>query len=55
MCLECGKIGCCDNSRGRHASTHFRESGHTLIRSAESREDWAWCYACETYVELATA
>jgi uncharacterized UBP type Zn finger protein len=55
MCLTCGKLGCCDNSRGRHASAHFRESGHPLIRSAERREDWSWCFVDETYVEPDTA
>ena len=55
MCLECGKIGCCDNSREKHASGHFRDAGHPVIRSAEPREDWAWCYVDETYVEVGTA
>lgn len=55
MCLACGKVGCCDNSRGRHATAHFHESGHSLIRSAEPHEDWAWCYVDETYVEVGTA
>lgn len=45
MCLECGKVGCCDNSPNRHATAHFRETGHRLIRSAEPHEAWAWCYA----------
>jgi uncharacterized UBP type Zn finger protein len=45
MCLQCGKVGCCDNSENRHATAHFEESGHPLIRSAEPNEDWRWCYA----------
>jgi uncharacterized UBP type Zn finger protein len=47
MCLVCGKVGCCDNSPGRHASGHFRETGHPLVRSAEPDESWAWCYVDE--------
>jgi len=47
MCLACGKIGCCDNSPNRHATAHFREVGHPLIRSAEAGESWAWCYVDE--------
>ena len=43
MCLACGKVGCCDNSPNRHASAHFQEAGHPLIRSAEPHEDWLWC------------
>ena len=47
MCLSCGKVGCCDNSPNRHATAHFHEVGHPLIRSAEPNEDWMWCYADE--------
>jgi len=47
MCLACGHIGCCDNSPHRHATVHFRESGHPLVRSAEPDEAWAWCYVDE--------
>ena len=44
MCLSCGKVGCCDNSPNRHASRHARDEEHPLIRSAETGEDWCWCY-----------
>jgi uncharacterized UBP type Zn finger protein len=44
MCLTCGKVGCCDSSPNRHASAHFQEEGHPLVRSAEPGEDWVWCY-----------
>jgi uncharacterized UBP type Zn finger protein len=50
MCLTCGKIGCCDSSRNRHASGHFREEGHALARSAEPGEGWAWCFADEVTI-----
>ncbi|CAN5288930.1 hypothetical protein BH09ACT13_BH09ACT13_04270 [soil metagenome] len=43
---------CCDNSPGRHATAHFRESVHPLIRSAEPGEAWAWCYVDEIVLEL---
>jgi hypothetical protein len=36
MCLECGHVGCCDSSPGRHSRAHFNETGHPLIQSAES-------------------
>lgn len=55
MCLACGKVGCCDNSPNRHATGHFRASGHPLIRSAEPGEEWAWCYADEVWLELGPA
>ena len=47
QCLTCGKIGCCDNSPNRHATAHFHEEGHPLIRSAQPGEDWSWCYLDE--------
>lgn len=47
MCLACGTIGCCDSSAGRHASRHFKETGHPVMRSAEPGEDWRWCYVDE--------
>jgi uncharacterized UBP type Zn finger protein len=46
-CMVCGKIGCCDNSPNRHATAHFHETGHPLIRSVEPGEDWSWCYVDE--------
>jgi uncharacterized UBP type Zn finger protein len=45
ICLECGKVGCCDDSPNRHASAHARSSGHLLIRSLEPGEEWSWCFA----------
>jgi uncharacterized UBP type Zn finger protein len=47
MCQSCGHIGCCDSSPNRHATAHFHESGHPIIRSAEPGEDWSWCYVDE--------
>ena len=44
ICLECGHVGCCDSSPGRHASGHGRETGHPIIRSLEPGEDWSWCF-----------
>ena len=44
MCQSCGHIGCCDNSEGKHATAHWRETGHPIIRSAEPGEDWSWSY-----------
>ena len=44
MCMECGKIGCCDSSPNRHASGHAREAAHPIVRSAEPGEDWSYCF-----------
>jgi uncharacterized UBP type Zn finger protein len=45
LCLSCGHVGCCDSSPNKHASKHFRTSGHPLVRSIEPGESWVWCYA----------
>lgn len=44
ICLECGKVGCCDDSPNRHARAHAHDSGHPLIRSIEPGEEWSWCF-----------
>lgn len=43
-CLVCGHVGCCDSSPGRHATAHYLESGHPVMRSYEAGEEWRWCY-----------
>jgi uncharacterized UBP type Zn finger protein len=47
ICLTCGHVGCCDNSPGRHATAHYHETSHPLIRSLEPGEEWSWCYVDE--------
>jgi uncharacterized UBP type Zn finger protein len=49
-CLSCGRVGCCDSSPNRHASAHFRESGHPLMQSFQPGETWRWCYLDEVIV-----
>lgn len=50
LCLTCGHVGCCDSSRNKHATAHFRETGHPLIASLEADESWTWCYIDERFV-----
>jgi uncharacterized UBP type Zn finger protein len=45
VCQQCGHVGCCDNSIGKHATAHFHEQGHPVVRSYEPGEDWFWCYS----------
>lgn len=44
LCRECGHVGCCDNSPGKHATAHNRTTHHPLIRSYEPDEEWYYCY-----------
>src|SRR2546421_11485936 len=51
LCLECGHVGCCDNSPGRHATGHFHQTHHPVIRSFEPREERAFCYCDERFAQ----
>ena len=50
MCLVCGKVGCCDNSPNTHATRHFQETGHAVIRSVEPGEDWKYDYETQEFL-----
>jgi Na+/H+ antiporter len=47
LCMDCGKVACCDSSPMRHATAHWHESGHPVMRSFETGEAWRWCFAHE--------
>jgi len=47
LCLTCGFVGCCDSSPRRHATGHFGDTGHPVIRSFEPGERWRWCFVDE--------
>jgi len=51
-CMECGEVGCCDNSPNRHATKHHHATGHPIIRSLEPGESWFWCFDDEVAFEL---
>jgi hypothetical protein len=52
ICLECGHVGCCDDSPNRHATAHATDRGHPIISSLEPREQWSWCYEDEVVMRL---
>jgi uncharacterized UBP type Zn finger protein len=51
LCLSCGHVGCCDESRNKHASRHFRDTGHPMIQSFEPGETWAWCFVDRAFFD----
>jgi hypothetical protein len=53
LCLTCGHVGCCDSSPNRHATAHFHQTAHPIVRSFERGEDWGWCYVDEVMMEPA--
>jgi uncharacterized UBP type Zn finger protein len=50
LCLECGHVGCCDSSIGKHATKHFHTTNHAIMQSFEPGEDWRWCYIDNDFV-----
>lgn len=44
QCLDCGHVGCCDSSPGRHATAHYETTGHATARSVEPGESWRVCF-----------
>jgi uncharacterized UBP type Zn finger protein len=48
MCLTCGHVGCCDSSGGKHATSHFKKTGHPVM-TALPNNAWSWCYVHKEY------
>ncbi len=47
LCLTCGNVGCCDSSLRKHATKHFHNTLHPVMRSHEPGEAWLWCFVHE--------
>lgn len=52
ICMECGLVGCCDESKNKHATKHSHETKHPIIYSLEPGEQWGWCFEDEIMFEL---
>jgi uncharacterized UBP type Zn finger protein len=50
MCLVCGYVGCCDQSKNKHMKKHVAETGHPIVRSIDPGEAWIWCYKDEVMI-----
>ncbi|MEO8620149.1 MAG: UBP-type zinc finger domain-containing protein [bacterium] len=53
LCLQCGHVGCCDESQHKHATKHFHATKHPIMRSFQRGEDWGWCYVDEVFLDPA--
>ncbi len=51
LCLNCGHVGCCDDSKNKHATLHFIATNHPVIKSFEPSEKWKWCYIDKIFEE----
>lgn len=52
LCRTCGHVGCCDSSPNKHATRHFRATGHPIIEGYDPPEGWGWCYVDEVFLDL---
>ncbi|MFE0464100.1 UBP-type zinc finger domain-containing protein [Kitasatospora sp. NPDC058965] len=50
-CALCGHVGCCDSSPAKHATAHYKETGHPVMRSYEPGDAWFWNYDTGEYLE----
>ncbi|HEY8466785.1 MAG TPA: cation:proton antiporter [Solirubrobacterales bacterium] len=50
VCLECGYVGCCDDSKNKHATRHHEETGHPAIATLEPDEAWRYCYVDQVLI-----
>jgi hypothetical protein len=53
VCRACGHVGCCDQSRGKHATKHFHHTKHPIIEGYDPPEGWGWCYIDEVMFDMA--
>jgi CPA1 family monovalent cation:H+ antiporter len=50
LCLTCGHVGCCDDSKYKHATAHFKETGHPIMRGYKTKHRYKWCFVHERTV-----
>jgi uncharacterized UBP type Zn finger protein len=50
LCLICGSVGCCDQSKNTHARKHAAATDHAIVRSFEPGEVWRWCYPDDRFI-----
>ena len=52
FCEICGHLGCCEESKNKHATKHYHTTGHSMIKSFEPDEDWGYCYVEDIFYEI---
>ena len=52
LCRSCGHVGCCDDSKNKHATKHYHATKHPIITSLEPGETWSWCFVDEEALEI---
>ena len=49
-CQICGGTRCCDSSANKHATAHYKKTGHPVMYMVENRG--LWCYMHEIGIKL---
>ncbi len=52
MCMACGYVGCCNDSKNKHAFKHYSDVDHPIIKSIEPGESWMFCFADQKAVSM---
>jgi uncharacterized UBP type Zn finger protein len=52
LCMTCDHVGCCDDSKNKHASKHYQAMDHPLVTPMEAGQEWLWCYADRIMVPI---
>src|SRR5450432_3234074 len=52
ICRSCGHVGCCDDSKNRHATKHFHATSHPIIEGYDPPEGWGWCFVDKVVFDL---
>ena len=52
LCRTCGHVGCCDQSKNKHATKHFNATAHPIIEGYDPPEGWGWCFVDKLMLEL---
>ncbi|HEY6115586.1 MAG TPA: UBP-type zinc finger domain-containing protein [Candidatus Dormibacteraeota bacterium] len=50
LCMTCGHVGCCDDSKNKHARRHAGGENHPIVRSFEPGENWVYCFVDDEVV-----
>jgi uncharacterized UBP type Zn finger protein len=52
LCRTCGHVGCCDDSKNRHATRHFHSTRHPIMTSIDPCEFWSCCFVDDLVLEI---
>jgi uncharacterized UBP type Zn finger protein len=52
ICRTCGHVGCCDSSKNKHATKHYKATGHPIMESYFPHDPWGWCFVDEEMLDF---